>query len=78
MFCRIDIESKIKKLNVTTSVANEYVVDTDDSSTSFLVNSRTLMECADPPRRRGVSVPHHCPLGSIASYLIYADVRTFR
>lgn len=35
VFCRIDIESKIKKLNVTTSVANEYVVDTDDSSTSF-------------------------------------------
>lgn len=35
VFCRIDIESKIKKLNVTTSVANEYVVDTDDASTSF-------------------------------------------
>ena len=48
--------------------------DTDDASTSFLVNSRTLMGCTDP-LRRGVSAPHLCPLGSVAIYLICADVR---
>ena len=47
-----------------------YVDDIDDSSTSFLVNSRTLMGCTDPLFQR--------PLGSAASYLMYADVRTFR
>ena len=32
------------------------------------------MGCSDPPSR-GVGAPHQCPLGSVASYLIYADVR---
>ena len=35
------------------------------------------MGCTDP-LRRGVGAPHQCPLGSVASYLVYADVRTFR
>ena len=39
--------------------------------------SRTLMGCADPPSK-GVGAPLQCPLGSVASYLVYADVRTFR
>ena len=33
------------------------------------------MGCADP-RRREVGALHQCPLGSVASYLIYADVRS--
>ena len=49
-------------------------VNIDDSSTSFFVNSRTLMGCTDP-LRRGVGAPHQCPLESVASYLIHADVR---
>ena len=48
----------------------------DDSSTSFFVNSRTLIES------RGVTEsaaqPHQFPLGSVASYLICADVRTLQ
>ena len=32
------------------------------------------MECTDG----GVKYPHQCPLESVASYLIYADVRTLR
>ena len=32
------------------------------------------MGCTDP-LKRGVGAPHQCPLGSVASYLIYADVR---
>ena len=45
----------------------------DDSrpTTSFFVNSRTLI-------RRRVGAPHQCPLGSVASNLIYADVRTLQ
>ena len=42
----------------------------------FLVNSRSLVGCADL-LKRGVGAPHHCPLGSVASYLSCADVRTF-
>ena len=51
----------------------------DDSppTTSIFVYSRTLMGCADN-LLRGVGAPHQCPLGSVARYLIYADVRTFR
>ena len=48
-------------------------VNIDDSSTSFFVNSRTLMGCTDP-LKRGVGAPHQCPLESVASYLIHADV----
>ena len=33
------------------------------------------MGCTDP-LRRGVGAPHQCPLGSVASYLIYTDVRS--
>ena len=38
------------------------------------------MECADPPGflRKGVGAPYQCPFGTVASYHIYADVRTFR
>ena len=43
-------------------------VNIDDSSTSFFVNSRTLMGCTE--------APHQCPLESVASYLVYADVRS--
>ena len=52
-------------------------VNIDDSSTSFFVNSRTLMGCTDP-LKRGVGAPHQCPLESVASYLqlIHADVRS--
>ena len=32
------------------------------------------MGCTDP-LRRGVGAPHQCPLESVASYLICADVR---
>ena len=32
------------------------------------------MGCTDP-LKRGVGAPHQCPLRSVASYLIYADVR---
>ena len=51
----------------------------------FLVTSRSLVGCADL-LKRGVGAPHqvgaphhphHCPLGSVASYLSCADVRTF-
>lgn len=66
----------ISKYNAVESV-NVMASDTDDSSSSFFVNSRTLMgsrgfryEC---PKYR-----HQCPLDSVASYLIHADVRTFR
>lgn len=38
-------------------------VATPPKTNSFLVHSRTL---------------HQCPLGAVASYLLYADVRTFR
>lgn len=38
-------------------------------TTSFVVNLRT---------RRGVGAPYQCPLASVASYLIYAHVCTFR
>ena len=41
-------------------------------STSFLVNSRTLGGAPTPLYR--VWQPHQCLLGSVASYLIYADV----
>ena len=44
---------------------------------SFSGESRTLMGCTDP-LRRDVGAPHQCSLGSVARYLIYADVRTFR
>ena len=42
-------------------------------TTSFFVNSRTLLGCADP-RMWGsdvgdVGAPHQCPLGSVVSYL---------
>ena len=48
-----------------------------NTTTSFFVSSRTLIGCTDP-LRRGVGAPHQSPLGLIASYLIYADVRTLR
>ena len=38
-----------------------------------MVNSRTLAGCIDP-LRRGVGALHQCPLGSVSSYLVYADV----
>ena len=31
-----------------------------------------------PHLAKGVGAVHQCPLGSVASYLIYADVRAFR
>jgi len=46
-------------------------------TTLVFVNPRKLMGCSNP-LRRGVGAPHQCPLGSLASYLIYADLRTFR
>ena len=33
------------------------------------------MGCTDPLEGGGVGAPHQCPLGSVASYLIYADVQ---
>ena len=35
------------------------------------------MGCTDPLRMGGGAL-HQCPLESVASYLIYADMRTFR
>ena len=51
--------------------------DDPPPTTLLFVNSRTLMGCIDP-LRRGVDAPHQCPLESVASYPIYADVRAFR
>ena len=46
----------------------------------FLINSRTLMVAHRPPplARRGSVHPISVLLGSVASYLVYADVRTLR
>ena len=50
----------------------------DDSSTSFFVNSRTLMGCTDP-LRRGVGAPHQCPLGvALVNTLQYTTTSTRR
>ena len=41
-----------------------------------VVNSRTLKGCTAPtPPFFWVGAPHQCPLASVASYLMYADVR---
>lgn len=44
----------------------EYVTSLLPPITSFLVNSRALMGCADLPSK-GVGTPHQCPLGLVAS-----------
>ena len=49
-------------------------VTTPPNHFALFVNSRTLMGCTDP-LRRGDGAPHRCPLGSVASSLIDADVR---
>ena len=54
--------------------------DNSPPTTSCLVNWTTLMECADPHFEGVLEVYHHIKFlsGSVASYLIYADVRIFR
>ena len=47
-------------------------------TTSGFVNARTPMGCTDPLRKEVGSATIRVPLGSSASYLIHADVRTFR
>ena len=49
-------------------------------TTSFFVNARTLMGCTGPLRRarRTPTVSHPCPLGSVSSYPMYADVCALR
>lgn len=64
----------------TILIVNEVsVTSSHSSSTSFLINSRTLIGALTPPLERvergEVGAPHQCPLGAVASYLIYADVR---
>ena len=40
-----------------------------------LVDSRALVGCTDSLKMGGRKYPHQCPFGSVASYLIYADVQ---
>ena len=68
----------ISALELTnTKWMGESLVTSSPHPLRFVVSSRTLLECIDP-LRKGVCAPHQCPLGSVASCLIYADVHTFQ
>ena len=72
-----NIFKRVTQTTCTRARADGWASDTDDSPTSFSVNSRALMRVLQIPLH-SVTEPaarHQCPLDSVASYLIYADVR---
>lgn len=83
------VRRSLQRRNIRRTVARRHLCGASDACraprvrdklpppTSFFVNSRTLMGCTDR-LRMGVGAAHQCPLGSVANYLIHADVRPFR
>ena len=68
--CKADRALRTAKL-----VGNDVASDTPPTTTSFVVNLRTLVGYTDALRRVCRETTISFPLGSVASYLIYADVR---
>lgn len=68
-YCIIALDVKTERLDGALIMASSTSVALMIHPRRF-VNSRALMGCC--------GAPHQCPLGSVASYLIYADVRTLR
>ena len=74
---RDSVMSPTLRDSVMSPTLRDSVMSPTPTLIQVLAGSMILMGCVDP-LRRGVSTPNQCPLGSVASYLIYADVRTFR